>query len=641
MNIGTSSSLGISIQMNKTTSAINRSLERLSTGRRVNRPSDDPGAFSASVTLDSQLRGLTQANININTSLGLLQTADSGMESQLDILTRIREIAVQGASSTLTSADRSNLNSELQALLEEYRRIASETDFNGMNLLDGSFGTLTVQLGANVGDDLGVDIESTLASDIFEKLTGAGTFKTAVTYSGGLAPYAVATGDIDSDGDIDLVVSEVGSGSATNTVAIYKNSGSGAFTARTTVLVGTDPRDVSLRDLNGDGVLDIVTADYDDDTVSVLKGTGDGTFQSRVTYAVGDGPLELTEADVNADGNLDIIVADYGAAGAGNTISILNGNGDGTFLSRTTLLVGTGPVGVVAEDLNGDGKVDFAVANVGGGANGVTTYMNQGLGSFVISATLTTGTTPGGIVSGDFDGDGDRDLAVSNAGSTTLTLFSNSGSGVFTNATTLTAGTAPQRMRVGDINNDGRDDIVAANLTTATLSLFTQNGAFSFTTGTAVASSNATGFYDVGMADFNGDGVLDFAIPNTGSISSTTSSSIGIHMANTVTSTAEGDVTVVSQAKASALIDIVDDAIAAINSRRGDLAAVHNRLESAAASNLLLQEAYSDALSALVDADIATETAELVKNQVLQQAQVAVAAQANLQTQVVLGLLRN
>jgi flagellin len=141
------------------------------------------------------------------------------------------------------------------------------------------------------------------------------------------------------------------------------------------------------------------------------------------------------------------------------------------------------------------------------------------------------------------------------------------------------------------------------------------------------------------LGDLNGDGVVDIVAPQTGNTTATDGTEVGILLANRTSTSAEGDVKVNTAEKAQDLLAIIDTAIDNINEERNNLAAVHSRLQSAYAANLLLIESYSDAYSEAVDADIAIETAELTRNQVQQQAQIAVLAQANVQLQTALRLI--
>ena len=142
-------------------------------------------------------------------------------------------------------------------------------------------------------------------------------------------------------------------------------NGDGTFQPQVTYAVGNGPDAIVAGDFTGDGRTDLAVANAGDNDVSVLLGNGDGTFQPQVTYAVGNGPDAIVAGDFNGDGRTDLAVANYSDPGVhGNDVSVLLGNGDGTFQAQVTYAVGTGPTAIVAGDFNGDGRTDLAVANV-------------------------------------------------------------------------------------------------------------------------------------------------------------------------------------------------------------------------------------------------------------------------------------
>ncbi len=167
-------------------------------------------------------------------------------------------------------------------------------------------------------------------------------------------------------------------------------------------------------DFTGDGRLDLAVANSGDNTVSVLLGNGDGTFQPQVTYAVGWRPDAIVAGDFTGDGHLDLAVANS----SDNTVSVLLGNGDGTFQPQVTYAVGIDPDAIVAGDFTGDGRTDLAVVNEG---NYPTTTTRcrccwaTGMARSSPRSPTRWGSGPDAIVAGDFTGDGHTDLAVANA----------------------------------------------------------------------------------------------------------------------------------------------------------------------------------------------------------------------------------
>jgi flagellin len=139
---------------------LSQAMQRLSTGSRINSAADDAAGLSISSRMDSQVRGLNMAIKNANDGMSLVQTAEGAMDEVTNILQRMRELAVQSASDTNSAEDRTNLNQEIEQLSSEIDRISSTTQFNNMNILDGSFAGKVFQIGANANQTMGLSIGS-------------------------------------------------------------------------------------------------------------------------------------------------------------------------------------------------------------------------------------------------------------------------------------------------------------------------------------------------------------------------------------------------------------------------------------------------------------------------------------------------
>jgi len=144
---------------------LNKSLQRLSSGLRINSAKDDAAGLAISNRMWAQIRGLNQAVRNANDGISLAQTAEGGLQEVTNILQRMRELSVQSRNDTNTASDRQSLDEEFQQLLAEIDRIATTTAFNGKNVLDGTLGTATFQVGANVGETIAVDVSSSMRTN--------------------------------------------------------------------------------------------------------------------------------------------------------------------------------------------------------------------------------------------------------------------------------------------------------------------------------------------------------------------------------------------------------------------------------------------------------------------------------------------
>src|SRR5690606_27309105 len=147
-------SLNAQRNLNGSQGAMNQAIQRLSTGLRINSAKDDAAGLAISQRMTSQINGLNQAARNANDGISLAQTAEGALSSAGEILQRIRTLAVQSANATNSSTDRASLNADVQQLTQELQRIATTTQFNGLNLLDGSFTTATFQVGANANQTI-------------------------------------------------------------------------------------------------------------------------------------------------------------------------------------------------------------------------------------------------------------------------------------------------------------------------------------------------------------------------------------------------------------------------------------------------------------------------------------------------------
>src|SRR2546428_6567538 len=293
---------------------------------------------------------------------------------------------------------------------------------------------------------------------------GDGTFRPPVTYAVGDGPTSIAVGNFNGnangDGTTDLVVANY----LSTTVTVLVSNGDGTFQPPRTFDAGISPAFVAVADFNGDYNQDLVVVNFFSTTIAVLLGNGDGTFQSPQFFGVGPNPQVVAVGDFNGDAKLDLAVVNAGAA----TLSVLLGNGDGTFQTARTLVVGVNPTLVAAGDFNADGKLDLVVTPYGcfGYADcpvvsqTVSVLLGNGDGTFQPPAQFPAGSGPNAVAVADLNGDGKLDLAVADYGprtqrATTIAVLLGNGDGTFQLPQAFYAYLSPAFVAVGDFTDGG------------------------------------------------------------------------------------------------------------------------------------------------------------------------------------------
>jgi hypothetical protein len=260
--------------------------------------------------------------------------------------------------------------------------------------------------------------------------------------------------------------------------------------------VGSQPFNLATADLNADGKADIVTPNVGGNNVSVLLGNGDGTFATRVNYSsLAVDAVAL--GDFNGDGKPDLAIA-------ASDLKVRMNNGSGAFGNAASYPTPSYATGVAVGDFNGDGKLDLVTSNFNTGDASV--FLNNGTGTFATAVTYPAHTSPYAIAVGDVTGDGKLDLVVANRDSNDVSLIRGIGNGTFGATSNYPAGTAPFGITTGDFNNDGRADVAVANHDSADVSVLISAGA---TLGSAASYNPGVNVYNIITADFDADGKVD------------------------------------------------------------------------------------------------------------------------------------
>ena len=287
-----------------------------------------------------------------------------------------------------------------------------------------TFGTGGRAAGVRLGDlDGDGDIDVCIANSAYRFLStpsfehagvavflnsSAGGFILSQTIAAIGSPESVAIGDMDADGDLDLVAAtgRQGVGDLDGGVYLIRNLGGAVFGSPEQQFVSPSASTVALGDFDGDGALDVVFGDAQDQSTRVLMNTGSGTLIPNDALAIGGQVSGLAVGDVNADGTIDIVAVNLST----EQVAVVAGNGDGTFGDPWTRNVGRRPSAVAIGDVDGDGLPDIAVTNKGDHTTSV--MLNRGDGTFTVPQVFSTALHPNGTALGDIDGDSDLDVVT-------------------------------------------------------------------------------------------------------------------------------------------------------------------------------------------------------------------------------------
>lgn len=603
--------------VNDSSRALEGIFERLSSGQRINRASDDAAGLAVADSLRADARLARQASRNVNDAISLTNIYESALTELGQIVERQKVLAAQAANGNLSSSQREVLDLESKALTSEYNRIVGSTEFNGRNLFDPTDSQFLTVVGSGAQNVLSTELNQEILRKVSDGIVESSSTSAIQMDESQLI-------DIDGDGDLD-VIGLVDNSSFVHRFTVRLNNGDGTFAGTQsygqTAGVGND---FAVGDLNGDGNLDLI---YDTNNLQIgwVAGNGDGTFGGMTfisSAATGDNtPLELT--DLDGDGNLDLLRLDP----TGSVVRGYLGNGNGTFGAAQTLTAagGTGTT-MQLVDVNNDGVNDIVV----GADDRISVSLGSSDGTFSAFTSMSSPSIgENRLVVADIDQDGNLDI-ISGDYLTTNEVYIRygSGDGSFSSVETYEVDGVFSSLVSADFNSDGLIDVAAAG--SSTLYLLEQNEQGTFQIGENFGSSNfLNGSHEA--ADLNGDGVVDLV--------SAGASGESIELFGTEESATQPFRSIRSEEFALEALTALEEQSDEISLELGRIGAFQSRLAIAGRTLDVRALEYEAAESRIRDVDIASEVAELVRQQVLQQSATALLAQANQAPQLVLQLL--
>jgi FG-GAP-like repeat/FG-GAP repeat len=349
---------------------------------------------------------------------------------------------------------------------------------------------------------------------------GDGTFQPPINFFVDFQSAGIAVGDFSGDGRPDLAVTS--SSFPGGAVSVSLGNGDGTFGPRQSFPVGNSPASVALGDLNGDGKLDVALANVSSNSVSVLLGMGNGALLPAIDIALDSNPRSLTITDFDGDLKPDLAVVLSNL----DEISILAGNGDGTFQFPLNVAVSQNPVLMTAADFNEDQIPDLVVAHSSqfSGAGSMSILLGIGDGSFHAPASYALNGSPAMLDVGDFNGDGFRDVVVSVpslsfSSVSNISEFLGKGDGTFQSAAKININ-SPNSVAVVDFDGNGILDFAVAISSSfpQVLSIFMGNGDGTFRAGTSIALNFSSSVSPPVAGDFNNDKIPDLAVAGSSTI---------------------------------------------------------------------------------------------------------------------------
>lgn len=642
-------------------SALQVSLQRLSSGMRINSAKDDSAGLAIASRMSAQIGGLQQASRNANDGISMAQTAEGSMGSIGDILLRMRDLAVQSANGSNSSADRTAIQNEVDQLYSEIDRISSTAEFNGVKLLNGTANSNAFQVGANANQTISFSISEVSTKSM--QLNGAvalGDLNSG-RVSGG-APggnstdliingKGVATATTDITAKLQAVAINAATGTTGVTATAYNSvsgtqGATGVMTGAMTIAVGAAAAVTVSASTSMSDLVDRINKEVGGITASIgTKGelvlsndTGEniviggtvtgsgltaGTYRGYLTLKSGDGgPITLTST--TAGGNALNLFGFNSSSSASNVTS--------KFQVGASNATAAGAVGTLTQTkllITDDVKINgYSVGTTGSSAAEKAAAINAIHGQTGVTASasttayLTMDFSTGGTVTVN-----GSSIAVATTDDTAAVVTAINAA----NISGVTASTDATTGKLKLVSSSGTDLIIGDD---AAANVITDVTSDTNVTATTLATNQ---FIAVrGQLNLSGDNGATVNISGTAA----SIAKLGLTEQGGATAVIGGKLSVSTAAQAQQAITSIDRAISYVNTQRSTMGAVQNRLTTSIANLASSVENISAARSRIQDTDFAAETATMTRNQILQQAGTAMLAQANSLPNSVLSLLK-
>jgi hypothetical protein len=334
-------------------------------------------------------------------------------------------------------------------------------------------------------------------------------FTTAQDYPS-FASHAINCADYNLDGHADIVSLNLSPvWNITDGMLVFNGDGMGTVGAGSSLTNGWYPIDLVSADFNNDGRIDVLTCNYNGCNISLFLTNSNGSFDPPIVTSFPCNVMAIKSVDINHDGNLDLICCSQY-----NTVYVYLGSGTGTFVLYSNFQVGSGPRSLVCGDFNADGEIDIATANIN--SNDISVALGNGTNVFNNIMNYPAGAQPWSIISFDVNNDGINELLTANENSNNISVLVGNGNGTFASQVNYLVGSSPKSLVNADFDGDGIQDLACANSVSGNISVLlgTLNGTFNVPVNFAVNG----GPIDLAVSDFDEDGKTDLAISNNTSI---------------------------------------------------------------------------------------------------------------------------